>query len=150
MTNNSMYCIGPKTRLGMTQLLILFDATESRSCGQHSYLMLRIDFLCLLGISYLTKMCDQIVALISPEHAEGITWADDNDDYTSTDADIEESDRVFKFEVAKTKEEEENVSVQPGFQVYLPSHHLFIELTMYAGDLSRNLYQTASQGVRDQ
>jgi len=69
---------------------------------------------------YLTKMCDQIVALISPEHAEGITWADDNDDYTSTDADIEESDRVFKFEVAKTKEQEENVSVQPGFQVISP------------------------------
>jgi len=46
-----------------------------------------------------------------------MVWGNDNDD--DLDADNEESDRLYTFEVAKTNEQEENVSVRPGFQVVL-------------------------------
>jgi len=46
-----------------------------------------------------------------------MVWGNDNDD--DLDADDEESDRLYTFEVAKTNEQEENVSVRPGFQVVL-------------------------------
>ena len=66
---------------------------------------------------YLTKLCDQVTVLISSEHAAAMVWGNDNDD--DLDADDEESDRLYTFEVAKTNEQEENVSVRPGFQVVL-------------------------------
>jgi hypothetical protein len=47
-------------------------------------------------------------------------WADHNDDSDNSDMDNEESDRLVTFEVAKTKEQEENVTIRPGFQVRLP------------------------------
>lgn len=43
-------------------------------------------------------------------------WGDENDD--DLDPDNEESDRLYTFEVAKTNEQEENVSIRPGFQVF--------------------------------
>lgn len=72
------------------------------------------------------QLTDQIVALISPEHAKGIRWQHDSlappsnsfvDDGEDDDAD----DRLFRFEVAKTKEQEENVTVRSGFKVTNPS-----------------------------
>ena len=46
-------------------------------------------------------------------------WGGNNE--VDLDADNEESDRLFAFEVAKTTEQEENVSIRPGFQVFLPT-----------------------------
>ncbi|KAF9230093.1 hypothetical protein BU15DRAFT_69493, partial [Melanogaster broomeanus] len=65
---------------------------------------------------YLTKMCDQDVALISPEHAESIVWNEHNSDDELSESDQDESDRMFSFEVAKTNEQEESVSVRKGFK----------------------------------
>lgn len=68
---------------------------------------------------YLTKIADQSVVLISDEHAAGIIWDDDSiDDAADADAD-DESDRLFTFQVAKTHEQEENVTTRPGFEVCL-------------------------------
>lgn len=67
---------------------------------------------------YLTKLCDQVTAFISSEHAEAMVWGGDNE--IDLNADTGESDRLFAFEVAKTNEQEENVSIRPGFQVFLP------------------------------
>lgn len=75
----------------------------------------------LIDIRYLTKIADQIVALVADDHVNGIVWtgeaapepgleSDDDDD----DDDV---DRLFTFEVKKTREEEENVITQPGFEV---------------------------------
>ncbi|KAJ3555967.1 hypothetical protein NM688_g2284 [Phlebia brevispora] len=63
---------------------------------------------------YLTKITDQVVALISDEHANTIVWAEEDD---SLDCDEDENDRLFTFNVAKTKEQEEGVSMRPGFEV---------------------------------
>ncbi|KIJ06916.1 hypothetical protein PAXINDRAFT_19882 [Paxillus involutus ATCC 200175] len=68
---------------------------------------------------YLTKMCDQVVALISSEHAQTIVWNEndeDNDD--ALDVEQDESDRMFTFEVAQTNDQEESVTVREGFKAF--------------------------------
>ena len=42
---------------------------------------------------------------------------DDDDDGTSTDSENTDSDRFFRFQVAKTKDQEENVTARVGFVV---------------------------------
>ncbi|KAH9963060.1 hypothetical protein BJV74DRAFT_880022 [Russula compacta] len=56
---------------------------------------------------YLTKMCDQVVALLSPEYSTSLVWNDEDSDAESIDMDTGDSDRLFTFEVAKTNEQEE-------------------------------------------
>ncbi|KIJ12353.1 hypothetical protein PAXINDRAFT_14830 [Paxillus involutus ATCC 200175] len=67
---------------------------------------------------YLTKICDQVTALISEEHAKAIVWSDpvNDDNLTDEDEDEDDTDRLFTFEVAKTNEQEEGVSVRAGFK----------------------------------
>ena len=69
------------------------------------------------------KICDQVTVLISSEHAKTLVWGDDNED--DPDQENEESDRFFSFEVATTKEQEENVSARPGFEVIPPTYARF-------------------------
>ncbi|KAL6309202.1 hypothetical protein BKA93DRAFT_724346 [Sparassis latifolia] len=66
---------------------------------------------------YLTKICDQIFALILQQHSDALVWVGEEEESMTIDADDEESDRLFTFEVAKTTEQEENVTVRPGFQM---------------------------------
>ncbi|KAG2340542.1 hypothetical protein BDR05DRAFT_937722 [Suillus weaverae] len=67
---------------------------------------------------YLTKMCDQLTALVSPEHSRSIVWSEREDDDTLMEMEDEqdESDRMFTFEVRKSNEQEEAVKLRPGFQ----------------------------------
>ena len=65
-------------------------------------------------------MCDQVVALLSPEYSASIVWNDEDDDSKPVDADVGDTDRLFTFEVAKTNEQEENAIASPGFQVPIP------------------------------
>jgi hypothetical protein len=65
-------------------------------------------------------MADRVVGFISPEHAAQIDWKEEMDVEDAPDADEEEeSDRLFTFEVAKTNEQEENVTCRRGFPVSL-------------------------------
>ncbi|KAH9056505.1 hypothetical protein EDB87DRAFT_1219540 [Lactarius vividus] len=66
---------------------------------------------------YLTKMCDQVVALLSPDYSASIFQSDEDSDTESVDIDIGGSGRVFKFGVAKTCEQEENAVSRSGFQM---------------------------------
>ena len=67
---------------------------------------------------YLTKICDQVVALLSPEQSASIVWNDGQNIAESADMDVgDDSDRLFTFEVEETDEQEENVFTRPGFQV---------------------------------
>ena len=71
----------------------------------------------MLIYRYLTKICDQVVALLSAEHTASIVWGDDDDDDESIDVDTGDDDRLFTYEVAKRNEQEESASSRPGFQV---------------------------------
>lgn len=69
---------------------------------------------------YLSKLADQTMSLISPEHSKALVWNQvDEDERIEGDADddLERVDRMFAFEVAKTKEEEEGINPMPGFTV---------------------------------
>ena len=72
-----------------------------------------------------------MVCLLSIEHSRAIIWGG-KDDGTDTEGDDDDSDgastdsekagkanrnRFYRFEVAKTKDEEENVVVRAGFTV---------------------------------
>jgi hypothetical protein len=53
---------------------------------------------------------------MSPRQEDSIVWSD-NPETEITDIDDEQSDRLFTFEVAKTNEQEEGVTVRRGFSV---------------------------------
>ena len=71
----------------------------------------------MLQIRSLTKICDQIIALLSSEHSATIVWNDEESDAESVDVSTCEFDRVYSFEVAETNEQEESAVSYPGFQV---------------------------------
>ena len=64
-------------------------------------------------------MCDQVIALLSSDHAASIVWSDDDSDTESVDIDAGGSGRLFSFEVAKKNDQEERAVSRPGFQVRL-------------------------------
>ena len=73
---------------------------------------------------YLTKLCDQLVCLVSAEHSKAIVWDEDDDnDDISTHSENDESDRLYYFEVAKTNDQEENVIARQGFMVQSSTMH---------------------------
>jgi hypothetical protein len=66
----------------------------------------------------LTKITDQIVCLLSDDHASAIVWGKEEEVADLDDNDIDKDlDRMYTFSVAKTREEEENVTISPGFKV---------------------------------
>jgi hypothetical protein len=68
------------------------------------------------SIRYLTKISDQIIALIDHEHASKMQWKDDHTDEEEDSSDDDE-DRLYNFEVSKSVEQEESVNARPGFEV---------------------------------
>jgi len=72
-------------------------------------------------------MCDQVTALISPEHARSIVWSEQESEDTlmEMEEDQDESDRMFTFEVTKTNEQEEAVKPRPGFKVCIIMHYQY-------------------------
>ncbi|KAF8340910.1 hypothetical protein F5887DRAFT_1062589 [Amanita rubescens] len=67
-------------------------------------------------IRYLTTICDQVTALISNDHAESMIWSNSISDDQLSESDEDDTDRLYTFEVAKTKEQEEGVTVRQGFE----------------------------------
>ncbi|KAG8215118.1 hypothetical protein J3R82DRAFT_8569 [Butyriboletus roseoflavus] len=65
---------------------------------------------------YLTKICDQVTSLISEDHAKSMIWSNSVSDDQLSESDEDDTDRLFTFEVAKTNEQEEGVSVRQGFE----------------------------------
>ncbi|KAG8930698.1 hypothetical protein FRC01_002392 [Tulasnella sp. 417] len=76
---------------------------------------------------YLTCLTDQIRCLISPEHEKMLVFDNGDDDGDSDDGAFESNwgdqddgkvnDRFFKFEVAKTNEQEEDAHIGEGFKI---------------------------------
>jgi len=70
---------------------------------------------------FLTKLCDQVLALVSAEHEETLLL--ENEDETP-DSDPEmnpayDSDRLFQFKVQQTIQQEETASAGEGFKVLI-------------------------------
>ena len=66
---------------------------------------------------YLTKMCDQVISLLSSDVSASIVWSDEESDTKSADIDAGDFGRLFSFEVAKAYGQKENAISRPGFQV---------------------------------
>ncbi|KAL4067468.1 hypothetical protein V8B97DRAFT_2061708 [Scleroderma yunnanense] len=66
---------------------------------------------------YLTKLCDQVVALMSPEHAQSIVWKqqDGDDDDSALDRDVGNT-RIINCVVDRTTDQEESIKVRKGFK----------------------------------
>ncbi|EIW81353.1 hypothetical protein CONPUDRAFT_55755 [Coniophora puteana RWD-64-598 SS2] len=69
---------------------------------------------------YLSKICDQTMALMSADYAQSIVWKESEDDDTYVESDDEGPERMYAFEVCKTNEQEESVTVRPGFTTSAP------------------------------
>ncbi|KAG8897271.1 hypothetical protein FRB99_008270, partial [Tulasnella sp. 403] len=71
---------------------------------------------------YLTRLTDQVCALISPEHLSALVWKDMESESDSPESDLDDDfhDRFFKFEVAKANDQEEDVGIREGFKVSHP------------------------------
>jgi len=66
-------------------------------------------------------LSDQVVALISDEHSAKLVFQDDaNDPSLDFDVDtVDDSDRLFDFEVRQTGQQDETAGVAEGFKVRL-------------------------------
>jgi len=69
--------------------------------------------------SYLTKICDQVIALLSTTHSASLVWGDEDSDNESITIEDGDDDRLFTYEVAKRNEQEESAALRPGFKVVL-------------------------------
>ena len=70
---------------------------------------------------YLTKLCDQLVCLLSAEHSQAIVWGDsdkvDDLDDLSLDSENDDSELLIDFTVEKRDKQDESVMVRQGFTV---------------------------------
>jgi len=66
-----------------------------------------------------------VVALISDQHSEKLVFKDDTDhadmDFDEFDA-VDNSDRLFDFEVQQTGQQEETATASEGFKVISMAH----------------------------
>ncbi|KAF8548559.1 hypothetical protein OG21DRAFT_1422875 [Imleria badia] len=117
---SGLYIITTPEQMGVThQIFVLYwpEQTTWDDFATSSVCRNRTTFM-----RYLTKMCDQVVSLISPEHAESILWSEeDSKDMDTLEVDDDEPDRMFDFEVAETNGQEETVAVRKGFKVASPA-----------------------------
>ncbi|KAJ7722961.1 hypothetical protein B0H16DRAFT_1334407 [Mycena metata] len=103
---------GPNAGPGCQQIFVIYwpEPTTWDDDAISSVRRNRVTFM-----RYLTKISDQLLCLISPEHARTIAW---NEEAQELPMAVDEgSDRLFTFKVAKTNEQDENVSARPGFTV---------------------------------
>jgi hypothetical protein len=112
--------IGPRIRPGTIQHPLQFAVIESRSCGEANLDNPSILLLNNTQYRYLTKMCDQVIVLLSREYSSSIVWGNGDIDTESIDMYTGNTDRRFTFEVSKRNEQEEGAVARPGFQVPIP------------------------------
>ncbi|PVF98364.1 hypothetical protein CPB86DRAFT_797339 [Serendipita vermifera] len=71
---------------------------------------------------YLTKLCDQLVCVISDEDSEKIVWKEvDPTEKRAAPSSIKQFDRLFSFTVEEINEEVETAKTQQGFMIKHPS-----------------------------
>ena len=74
---------------------------------------------------FLTKLCDQVVALISDQHSEKLVFNNDTEhvdvDFGDSDA-VDDFDRLYHFEVQQAHQQEESATASMGFKVISMGH----------------------------
>ncbi|KAH9171607.1 hypothetical protein EDB89DRAFT_1906886 [Lactarius sanguifluus] len=75
----------------------------------------------VMFMRYLTKLCDQLVCLLSTKHSQAIVWREEVDNPDNVSLDSEDDVCLFDFTVATTNEEA-NVIARQGFT--MNSSHL--------------------------
>ncbi|KAI6101018.1 hypothetical protein EDD16DRAFT_1495813, partial [Pisolithus croceorrhizus] len=110
---SGLYLLRPTEPFGQTeQIFVIYwpqentwdDSAPPQVCWN------RVTFM-----RYLTKMCDQVAALISSTHAKTIVWSDVDED-EARDKD-DEGGRIINCVVNRTTIQEESVQVREGFKV---------------------------------
>ena len=66
---------------------------------------------------FLTKLCDQVVALISDQHSEKLDFTNHTDAVGNSDRTVDNSDRLYNFEAQQTGQQEESATASKGFKV---------------------------------
>ena len=70
----------------------------------------------------MTKLCDQVVALISDQHSKRLVFKSDMEhidvDFDDSDV-VDDFDRLFHFEVQQTRQQ---ATASQGFKVILMDH----------------------------
>ncbi|KIM57715.1 hypothetical protein SCLCIDRAFT_1219233 [Scleroderma citrinum Foug A] len=123
---SGLYILRPELYTGPTEQIFLiywpeqgtWDASASSVVNRNRTTFMR----------YLTKLCDQVVALISPEHARSIVWEqhDGDDDNDVLDRDVG-STRIINCIVDRTTDQEESIKVCKGFEAF--SEHIILPET---------------------
>lgn len=123
-----MFCTGLRIQPGTTERSPASSIIELRSCGGrdrfHRYI--RLTNTC----RYLTKLCDQLVCLLSEKHSQATVWDDEEKDDDDVSTPPKESDNgdLHYIEVVKTDDEEENVVARPGFTVWVIMTYSFLTI----------------------
>ena len=118
---------GPKKRPGTTTHLEWFQGIVQHLCGTYPRVVVRVIQLTLVHTScrFLTKLCDQVVALISDQHSEELVFKSDTEhvdvDFGDSDA-VDDSDRLYHFEVQQTRQQEDSATASKGFKVISMGH----------------------------
>lgn len=118
---------GRKKRLGTTTLPEWSPGTVQHLCGAYFRILCNNDLLTLAHAPcrFLSKLCDQIVALISDEHSESLVFKGNTEhidmEFDDFDA-LDHSDRLFDFEVQQTGQQEDTATAGEGFKVILTQH----------------------------
>ena len=118
---------GPKKRPGMTTHLEWFQGTVQYLCGTYSRAICKsypTDFGTHTPCRFLTKLCDQVVALISDQHSERLVF-DNDTEHVDVDINpnaVDDSDRLFHFEVQQTRQQEDSARASKGFKVISMNH----------------------------
>jgi len=93
---------------------------------QYIFYIVRNYYLTRTPCRFLSKLCDQVVALISDQHDEKLVYKNDTErvhvEVDKFDAD-DDSGRLFHFKVQQTSQREESATASKGFKV-IPMHHL--------------------------
>ena len=88
---NSMCCTGLRIQRGMTRRSLQINSIELHSCGTNDFCPRR-EFHIDWTHRYLTRLCDQIVCLLSPRHSRAIIWGDEDGDDESAHSDNDDSE----------------------------------------------------------